>query len=460
MSSHREAPEISKDPSVDNTDVYAFVSPNRPGFATLIANFNPFQKPDGGPNFYEFDDRALYEIKISNSGDAQADIVYQFRFHTVVRNPNTFLYNTGPITNIANHTWNRPQYYSVTRVDRSLKSTVLGENLLTPPVNIGPRSTPNYKNLAAQAIHSLGGGRRVFVGQRADPFFVDLGSIFDLAGLRPFNQDHLIKLPMAGGMNGLQGLNVSTIAIEVPITDLTRDGYKPTDVMNPKSVIGVWASAYRQKSRMYDSYQGRSINSGPFVQVSRLGFPLFNEVLVPMAKKDYWNTQEPHQDAQFAAGVTKPELAGLLPVLYPGVFPKLAAYKKPRADLQAIILTGIPKGVIPGFQNNTGPVLADMLRLNLAIPAAKKPNPLGLVGNDAAGFPNGRRVFDNVVAVTLRAVAGALIPLVDKSFTPDAAAGALTDGTSNTNSAYGGLFPFVATPASGYSTVEAVPHIS
>ncbi len=191
-----------------------------------------------------------------------------------------------------------------------------------------------------------------------------------------------------------------------------------------------------------------------------LGFPLFNELLVPMAKKDYWNTQVPHHDAQFAAGVTKPELAGLLPILYPGVFPALAAYKKPRADLEAIILTGIPKGIIPGFQNNTGPVLADMLRLNLAIPPAKSPDPLGLIKGDAAGFPNGRRLFDNVVAVELRAVAGALIPLVDKSFTPDGAAGLLTDGTSNTNAPYGTQFPYVGTPASGYATVEAVPHVS
>ena len=459
MSSHREAPEISKDPSVDNTDVYAFVSPDRPGFATLIANFNPFQKPDGGPNFYEFDDTALYEIHISNGGDARANITYQFRFHTVVRNDNTFLYNTGPITNIADPTWNRPQFYSVTRFDNSFTGQVLGSNLLTPPVNIGPRSTPNYTRLAAQAIHSLPGGRRVFVGQRSDPFFVDLGSVFDLAGLRPFNNDHLIKLPVMQGMNGLQGLNVSTIAIQVPLSDLTRGGITPTDVMSPSSVIGVWASAYRQKSRMYDSYQGRSINTGPYVQVSRLGFPLFNELLVPMFKKDYWNTQDPQDDAQFAAGVTKPELAGLLPVLYPGVFPKLAAYKKPRADLEAIILTGIPKGIIPGFQNNTGPVLADMLRLNLAIPPTKKPNPLGLAAGDAAGFPNGRRIFDNVVAVELRAVAGALLPLVDKTFKPDAAASLLTDGTSNTNSAYGHEFPYVATPRQRvFNSRSRTPH--
>jgi hypothetical protein len=458
MSSHREAPEISKDPACDNTDVYAFRSPDRPGFATLIANFNPFQKPDAGPNFYEFDDTALYEIHISNAGDAQADVTYQFRFKTVVRNQNTFLYNTGPITSIGSTSWNRPQFYSVTRLDRSGKSTVLGSNLGTPPVNIGPRSTPNYETLAGQAVHSLGGGRQVFVGQRADPFFVDLGSIFDLAGLRPLNAAHAIPLPVMQGVNGLQGLNVSTIAIQVPLTDLTRGGYNPTDVMNAKSVIGVWASASRQKSRIYDSFQGRPVNSGPFVQISRLGFPLFNEVLVPMYKKDYWNTQKPHDDAQFAAGVTKPELAGLLPVLYPGAFPHLAAYTKPRADLAAIILTGIPKGIISGFQNNTGPVMADMLRLNLAVPPTNNQNDLGLVGGDAAGFPNGRRVSDNVVAIELRAIAGKLIPLVDPSYTPDAVVDSVTDGTSNTNPTLTSTFPYLGTPASGYSTEEAVPH--
>jgi Domain of unknown function (DUF4331) len=461
MSSHREAPEISKDPACDNTDVYAFRSPDRPGYATLIANYNPFQKPDGGPNFYEFDDQALYEIHISNSGDAQADLTYQFRFRTLIRNQNTFLYNTGPIARLDDGTWNRPQFYSVTLLRRDGSSQVLASNVPTPPVNVGPRSTPNYELLAGAAIHRFAGGRQVFAGQRADPFYVDLGSIFDLGGLRPFNADHEIPLPSTpDGVNGLQGLNVSTIAIQVPLTDLTRGGYNPTDVMNPKSVIGVWASASRQKSRIYDSFQGRPVNSGPFVQVSRLAFPLFNELLVPMYKKDYWNTQKPHDDAQFAAGVTKPELAGLLPVLYPTSFPNLKAYKKPRADLEAIILTGIPKGVIPGFQNNTGPVLADMLRLNLAVPPASNPNPVGLAGGDAAGFPNGRRVADDTTAIALRAVAGLLIPLVDHTFTPDGATMILTDGTTNTNPAYKPNFPYVATPASGYATEEAVPHTS
>ncbi len=458
MSSHREAPEISKDPAVDNTDVYAFVSPDLPDYVTLIANFNPFQKPDGGPNFYEFDENALYEIHISNSGDAQPDITYQFRFQTVIRNSATFLYNTGPIKNVSDTTWNRPQYYSVTRVLRNGSSTVLTSDRITAPVNIGVRSTPNYSTLAAQAVHGFGGGRMVFAGPRADPFFVDLGSVFDLAGLRPFNSAHLIKEKVVPGVNGLQGLNVSTLAIQVPKSDLTQGGKMPTDPMAASSVIGVWASASRQRSRIYDSNGGQSVFSGPFVQVSRLGFPLFNELLVPMARKDYWNTQPPSMDSQFASGVTQPELAGLLPTLYPGVFPHLASYKKARADLEAIILTGIPKGIIPGFQNNTGTVLADMLRLNMAIPPAKKPNPLGLIANDAAGFPNGRRIFDDVVAVELRAVAGALIPLVDPSYKPDAAASQLTDGTSNTNPPYLNKFPYAGLPAGGYQTVEAVPH--
>jgi hypothetical protein len=210
---------------------------------------------------------------------------------------------------------------------------------------------------------------------------------------------------------------------------------------------------------VYDANQGRSVSYGPYRQVSRLGNPLFNEVIVPMAEKDLWNALEPYQDRRFAKYVLKPELAGLLPVLYPTVFPKLAAYKKPRYDLQAILLTGIPKGIVPGFQNNTGPVLADLLRLNLAVPPSKNPNPIGLIAGDAAGFPNGRRVVDDVTAIELRAVAGATIPLVDKSFTPDAAAAKLTDGTTNTNAPYLNTFPYLGTPAGGYQTKPAVPAV-
>ncbi|GAA0928621.1 DUF4331 domain-containing protein [Kribbella koreensis] len=459
MSSHREAPEISKDPVADNTDVYAFVSPDKPDTVTLIANFIPFQNPFGGPNFYEFGDDVLYQIHISNSGTGKADISYQFRFHAEIRNKKTFLYNTGPITSIKDKTWNRPQYYSVTRVEHG-RSRTLARDLAAPPVNVGVRSTPNYAKLAGEAIHTIGKDRKVFAGQRADGFFADLGSIFDLGTLRPFQAAHLIPSAAAVGVNGLQGSNVHTIALQVPISDLTRDGKRPTDVMSAKSVIGVYATASRQQSKIFDELLGVSHWHGPHKQVSRLGNPLFNEVIVPMAEKDKWNSRPPSEDKKYAQYVTKPELAGLLPVLYPGVFPNLAAYKKPRADLAAILLTGIPKGVVPGFQNYTGPVQADMLRLNVAVPPSKSPNPLGLVAGDAAGFPNGRRVFDDVVTVEIRAVAGLTIPLVDPSFTPDGAASAVKDGTSNTNSDYLKVFPYLGTPGGGYQSKPGVPAAS
>jgi hypothetical protein len=450
MSSHREAPETAKDPVADSTDVYAFVSPDRPDTVTLIANYIPFQAPDGGPNFYEFGEDVTYDIHVSNKGKAEADITYRFHFHTKVQNPKTFLYNTGPIGSLGSASWNRPQFYSVTRI-RDGRAKVLAERLACPPVNIGPRSTPNYAGLATAAVHKIG-RRRVFAGQRADAFHVDLGSIFDLGALRPFENLHLIPSAAAAGVNSLQGFNVHSIALQVPITEVSRSGKLPTNVASPGAVIGVWASASRRKSRMFDKKTGTYLGHGPWNQVSRLGNPLFNEVIVPMAEKDAWNAKRPKYDHDYAKFVNHPELAKLLPVLYPGVFPNLAAYHKARADLNAILLTGIPKGVVPGFQNYTGPVEADMLRLNLAIPPSSSPNPLGLVGGDAAGFPNGRRVDDDVVTIELRAVAGATIPLVDPSYTVDGAAGLVEDGTSNTNTSTTDTFPFLGNPGGGYQT--------
>ncbi|MEO5854055.1 MAG: DUF4331 domain-containing protein [Nocardioides sp.] len=451
MSSHREAPEISKDPVADSTDVYAFVSPKNPDMVTLIANYVPLQQPNGGPNFYEFGDDVLYEINIANSGKGKADISYQFRFFTQIRNPKTFLYNIGPISSIDDPNWNRPQFYSVTRVKNG-KKKMLAEKLPCPPVNVGPRSTPDYAKLSAQAVHKLG-KRKVFAGQRADAFHVDLGSVFDLGALRPFNEAHLIPLATMDGINSVQSYNVHSIAIEVPIKEVTRNGNLPTDASDAGAVIGVWTTAKRQKSRMFDDATAKYESKGPWEQVSRLGMPLVNEVLIPMADKDKWNHTAPRFDKRFARYVNKPELAVLLPVLYPGVFPNLAKYGKNRADLNAILLTGIPSGVVPGFQNYTGPVESDMLRLNVAIKPTAKPNDLGLAAGDAAGFPNGRRVNDDVVTVELRAIAGLLLPLVDKSFTPDAAASAVTDGTTVKKNARGTTkFPYLNLPGGGYQT--------
>jgi hypothetical protein len=455
MSSHREAPEISKDPVADSTDTYAFVTPNAPSTVTMITNYIPLQNPAGGPNFFEFGDDVSYKINVDNNGDGIADVVYEFRFTTIVENPDTFLYNTGPIASLKDPNWNRRQVYTVTRTT-SGGTTVLGKNLACPPCNIGPRSTPQYGRLAKKAAHTVAGGTvRVFAGQRLDGFYVDLGSVFDLADLRPFQHLHLIPSADAAGVDGLKSYNVHTIAITVPISDLTVDGTTPTDPMHADAVIGVWASASRQMALVRNP-GGVDTATGPWVQVSRLGNPLVNEALIPMSKKDLWNSLGPDTDAQFDEYVTQPELARLIPVLYPGVFPNLAAYTPDRADLEAILLTGIPSGIISGFQNFTGTTHADELRLNVAIPPSSNPNILGILGGDLAGFPNGRRVFDDIFTIELRAIAGATIPLVDPSFTPDGAVSAVTDGvTPPGNVTYSSQFPFLDVPKSGFDLVPA-----
>jgi hypothetical protein len=483
MSSHREAPEISKDPVADSTDLYAFVSPDRPDSVTILANYIPLEAPAGGPNFYEFGDDVIYQIKIDNDGDGHVDIAYEFTFTTKVANPNTFLYNVGPIQSLDDANWNRKQTYKVVRRDvrKGNKQVVLANGLACPPCNIGPLSTPDYASLSAAAIHDLPGNRKVFAGQRAEGFYVDLGAIFDLGILRPVQQLHnlfgLASVPelaaSAPGVNTISRVNVHTIALQVPMSDISRDGKTPTDPASAKSVVGIWTAAKRRKVAVRPDDRTAEakafpVESGPFVQVSRLGNPLVNEVLIPMVRKDYWNLQPPFGDSEFADGVAHPELATLLPVLYPGVFPNLAALvasNKPRADLLAILMTGIPSGIVPGFQNFMAATQADMLRLNMAIPPATAPSNLGLIGGDPAGFPNGRRVFDDVVTIELRAIAGATYPLVDATFTPDAAVPAVDQGLTSSASdlkaknseVYLDVFPYLGEPFSGYSTPAATP---
>ena len=459
MSSHREAPEISRDPVADSTDLYAFVSPDQPDTVTLIANYIPLQEPAGGPNFYAFgdDDEVRYDIHVDNDGDGQPDVTYRFRFHSQLLDSETFLYNTGPITALDSPNWNNRQFYSVWKIVDQGPGKLLGSNLPCPPCNIGPLSTPHYASLADMAVHSLDGGIKVFAGQRAEGFYVDLGAIFDLGDLRPFENLHAqygmhVFTKPAPGVNATNRLNVHSIAIQVPITDLVQPG--ASGESDPKSVIGVWTTASRQAASVLEA-NGNTVTSGPWRQVSRLGNPLINEVIIALGDKDRWNHLEPVGDKQFAHYYANPELAALLPTLYPGVFPNLAALVasgKPRADLEAILLTGIPSGIIPGFQNNTGSGLYDMLRLNTAIPPSSSPNILGLLGGDLAGFPNGRRVFDDVVTVELRAVAGVTYALVDSSYTPDAAAGEVTDGLtpSSVKAPFLDTFPYLGVPYSGY----------
>ena len=500
MSSHREAPEISKDPNADSTDLYAFVSPDASGTVTLIANYIPLEPPDGGPNFFEFSDEVLYAINIDNNGDGLPDIVYEFSFGTTNNIPSSFLYNDGPITSLTGSgaaSWNRRQTYTLTRVDydgswpKVTGRSVLGRGLPVPPCNIGPLSTPNYTALASAAVTELSAGKHTaksFAGQRADGFYVDLGAVFDLGDLRPFEEAHaMFGLSSTGlmkampGVNSLANTNVHSLALQIPIDQLTRSGRAPKSVTDSDAVIGVWTTAYRQKVRIIGD-NAHSTRSGPWTQVSRLGNPLVNELLIGIGQKDFWNTQMPAGDKQFLTSYTNPLLAQLIPVLYPNVFPNLEKYNTvkgsyatnangpDRADLVAVLLTGIPASVVASAPTYSGTgVLADELRLNVAVaPSTSAPSNLGVLGGDVAGFPNGRRVFDDVATIELIAVAGATLGLVDSKFTPDAAAkpgtnvsfgltGSASDTTAKGSVDYLPSFPYLGTPWSGMWTPLVTP---
>jgi hypothetical protein len=454
-SSHREAPLISQDPSADNTDLYAFVSPDNPDTVTIVANYVPLEQPAGGPNFASFGDDVRYELKVDNTGDGVEDVTYRFRFKTQTRNKNTFLYNTGTIDSLDDTDWNRPQTYRVVRVGRNGRAHELASGLSMPPVNIGPRSTPHYEDLAADAVHELPGGTKVFAGQRDDPFFVDLGSIFDLAGLRPLNTLHDIPLPTEDGVDGVSGYNTHTIALQVPITRLTRNHAMPTGADDPNAVIGVYASASRRHIRILRP-NGTQKQVSSWRQVSRLGEPLINEVIIPLGQKDRWNASEPEDDSQFLNRYTNPEIVGIANSLYDALDD---APTSGRGDLVAVLLTGVP-----GL-NFTGPKKADLLRLNVAIPPSSSPSRLGVLDGDFAGFPNGRRLADDVVDIELRALEcsyGAAAGIVEgfgfcggnAHRTPN---NLITDGVDRNERSFSTEFPYLATSFAGYEAVPPTP---
>jgi hypothetical protein len=329
-SSHREAPTISSDPTVDNTDVYAFVSPDNPNTVTLIANYIPFEDPAGGPNFFNFSDNARYTIHVDNVGDAQNHIAYRFTFNTQTLNPNTFLYNVAGISTPTDPNLNVQQTYTVTRIDAS-GETIVASGLATAPINVGPASIADYGSLAAASIHTLSDGSNVFAGPRDDPFFVDIGAIFDLLTIRPGAPGH-----QGGGVDGLAGYNCHSIALQIPIGNLTNDGSIPTELNDPAAVIGVWATASRP-STITRSESGDDVASGDFVQVSRLGSPLVNEIVLPLSAKDRWNASQVSDDGQFLDHVINPEPAALLNLLYGVSVPA-----SPRNDLVQVFLTGVP----------------------------------------------------------------------------------------------------------------------
>lgn len=431
-SSHREAPYTLTDPMADNTDVYAFVSPDDATKVTLISNFIPFQDPDGGPNFYPFDPNVVYAIHIDNNGDAVEDITYEWRFTTEVRNPNTFLHNTGVVTTLDDPDLNFRQFYRLTRIDGPRRTGTVRElsgRLPVPPPNIGPRSTPNYGGIGG-AIQQIGSDTRVFAGQRDEGFYVDLG-IFDLLGVG------------SGAVeNSTNGYNVSSLAIQVPKSALTRSAAAPTGVTDPNAIIGVWSTASRFATRTLtpgganQSVLNSGGQSGALVQVSRLGNPLVNEVVIDLARKDAFNGLEPTGDAAALDRVTDPEVPKLLKLLF-----NVDSPPAPRNDLVTIFLTGIPGANMP-----TGVRAAEMLRLNMAVPPSSSPNRLGVLGGDLAGFPNGRRVGDDVLDIALMAMAGAtpLTPAFNRS--PN---NTLGDGVNDNDRPYLPFFPYLAIPHAG-----------
>lgn len=448
-SSHREAPLISQDPSADNTDVYAFVSPDRPDTVTIIANYIPLEEPAGGPNFHGFADDVRYELKVDNTGDGRSDVTYRFDFQTRTRNGDTFLYNTGPIDSLSDTDWNLPQSYRVTRVE-GRRSRVLGTGLRSTPVNIGPRSTPNYGSLVQAAVNELPGGIKVFAGQGDDPFFVDLGSVFDLAGLRPFNPAHVIPLDGEQGVDGVGGYNTHSIVLQVPIVHLTRD--KKVHVADePEAVIGVYATASRRRVEI--NRGGSERDRGPWVQVSRLGNPLVNEVVIPLSQKDRWNASDPSRDSRFFPFYTSPEVTRLANALYPALDD---APETGRGDISGVLLTGVP-GV-----NFTGAKKADLLRLNTGIPPTAPVgggNRLGVLAGDFAGFPNGRRLEDDVTDIELRALMcgyGPTVgPLIESFGFCDGNANRspnnqLGDGVDENDRPFHTTFPYLGEPHPGY----------
>jgi hypothetical protein len=425
-SSHREAPLISQDPLADNTDVYAFLSPADPGRVVLVADFIPFEAPYGGPNFFKFDDNVLYEIMVDNDGDAVEDVTYQFRVRTETRNADTFLYNTGPIDSLDSPAFNVRQSYSVTRHEgprRRGRGTRLASGIPTPPVNVGIRSTPDYETLAASAVRQLTDGSLVFAGQRDDPFFVDL-NVFDLLAVPPADTDN---------SDALAGFNVHTIAVETPIERLTATGTRPGP-SDPNAVLGIWSTASRPSVTVRED--GRERHSSQWVQVSRLGQPLVNEVVIPRSTKDAFNALEPTGDAAALDFVTDPEVPKLLSALF-----GIQSPPAPRQDLVTIFLTGIP-----GLTQRPGARPSEMLRLNVGIPPSDNPDPLGVLGGDLAGFPNGRRLGDDVVDIALRAMAGAtpLTPAFNGGINAQ-----LGDGVGANDRPLLPTFPYVPTPHAG-----------
>ncbi len=409
-SSHREAPLIAGLPQYDNTDLYAFRSPERQGTVTLAANWIPFEEPAGGPNFYAFATDARYDIHIDNDADAKADVTFRWTFQDHYRSKNTFLYANGPVTSLNDENLNFYQTYRLVRI-KGNRTKVLVKSRKVAPSNVGEASMPDYAKLRNQATTKVGKQVQSFAGQAEDPFFLDL-RVFDLL----YGGD-LSEV----GDDTLDGFNVNSVALQVPRRWVAKNNNAER---NP--VIGTWSTTSK-----------KSIGGG-YRQVSRLGNPLVNEVVLPLKVKDAFNASKPTQDRAALRYVTHPELPRLIEAVY-----GIPAPETPRNDLVSVFLTGVkglnmPKGKITP---------SEQLRLNMSTPVTENPHRLGVIGGDNQGFPNGRRLADDVIDIALQVVEGELVGNPND----------LGDGVNTNDVRFSGRFPYLALPVSGS---EPDPHPS
>ncbi len=448
-SSHREAPITALDQKADITDWYAFVSPEKPDHVVFIMNVDPFLEPSNGPNYFPFDPGILYEMKIDNNHDGVPDVTFQFRFKTQINAPGVFTGYVGGLLGIPAITsltgagaagLNLVQTYSVTMVTPTLKEDLgAGQMLIAVPGNVGPRTMPNYAALRQQGIFTLSNNIRVFAGTVADPFFIDLGATFDSLNFRQAAGSGVLSAAQDAddahnyAPNTLSGFDCNSIALEVPISLLTSDN-KIHAATDKQAVIGTWATTSRRQPTIASLIGGG--NGGGWTQVQRMGNPLINEAIIGTGSKDRFSTDYPTNDAQFANFFLNPLLGQILSSIGVPVAPA------PRTDL--LILAQYMAPICPGCTAaDAGPV-ADLLRLNTGIapvPFATQ-HRLGFLAGDMNGFPNGRRLNDDVVDIAVRAIAGILVD-GKKYGTP------LGDGVNMPAVAPGNAFPFVAAAYEG-----------
>jgi hypothetical protein len=437
-SSHREAPNISLDPSADNTDTYAWTAKDAPGALTVAANWIPGQVPANGPNFFGWDDRARYYIHIDNTGDGRPDVSYRYQFKTTVRNKNSFLYALPGASGYNDPKLNVIQRYKIVRETYSYRGRkvsvherTIARGLPSAPPNIGPKTMPNYQAFADGAVKTLRDGTKVFVGQRDDPFFVDLGATFDGINVRKLTGNQ------GEGKDDLSGFNTNSIVMQVPERRVTKNGRGVSGPDAGNAVVGVWSTTERRRLQVTDTARKRG--RGGWVQVSRLGEPLVNEVVIPLGKKDQFNRTTPDRDAElYGKFVVKPELAAILNALF-----DIKAPENDRTDIVQALLQGIPD--LNQHKGIEGPPAVDTIKLNLGTPPADMEDRFGVIGGDTAGFPNGRRLGDDVVDIELQVVAGFLkdnkVPL--------------GDGVDQNDKPFLAAFPYLAAPHNGFDSAPS-----